>query len=573
MDARKRWFGEAEHRREVAVEVDQQDRWLDRQSDRGDHHGGATAALGGPTQRQHDDLDAIDDHRRKPDPRPYRRPTRAPPHPRTVCFRCPIRRSEADSSGVGAATVLDGGVRAPGGLHRLQSGWDRRSLSGGFDSRPPPPTSRWSRSPSHAEIGTVVTIGHVVGSSRISAGGDQRDSPRSGRSGSNRAPIGRSPHNDRSAVCGEQSLGPPPTRQCRPETGRKPRNFTMRGLPGRNARTSPSGCRLDRVPFAVVVDADPTLSGRQVDDCLLAFGSLPAVAGSLRLFEMTNCSRRSIPLGLPRCEPALCSRCTRPRQSLTTRRQATARPFPPKGRAIGPVGCLPLRRTVVPVPVHRGWLPGRSLSQKHACAKMMQDLTQRGVSTFPGSAVRIHGAKIRLLDKRISRRVVTRHERVLTADKCRWIRRGGAQPGVMMTTPSMTVMTSPGPSGGTVSADRLRLYSDARSLALNQREWSRLCRPTKRRGPVWVEEPARPWWSGATAWWRVAVVVGARWRDRGGRRGRGGRDRGGRRGRGGRRQQGSRGRGRRGWGRGRRRRVRRRGRNVSRGQGSRTGCG
>ena len=47
-------------------------------SDRGDHHGGATAALGGPTQRQHDDLDAIDDHRRKPDPRPYRRATRAP---------------------------------------------------------------------------------------------------------------------------------------------------------------------------------------------------------------------------------------------------------------------------------------------------------------------------------------------------------------------------------------------------------------------------------------------------------------------------------------------------------------
>ena len=81
MDARKRWFGEAEHRREVAVEVDQQDRWLDRQSDRGDHHGGATAALGGPTQRQHDDLDAIDDHRRKPDPRPYRRPTRAPTPP------------------------------------------------------------------------------------------------------------------------------------------------------------------------------------------------------------------------------------------------------------------------------------------------------------------------------------------------------------------------------------------------------------------------------------------------------------------------------------------------------------
>jgi len=32
-----------------------------------------------------------------------------------------------------------GGVRAPGGLPRLQSGWDGRSPSGGFDSRPPPP--------------------------------------------------------------------------------------------------------------------------------------------------------------------------------------------------------------------------------------------------------------------------------------------------------------------------------------------------------------------------------------------------------------------------------------------------
>ena len=32
-----------------------------------------------------------------------------------------------------------GGVRAPGGLRRLQSGRDGRSPSGGFDSRPPPP--------------------------------------------------------------------------------------------------------------------------------------------------------------------------------------------------------------------------------------------------------------------------------------------------------------------------------------------------------------------------------------------------------------------------------------------------
>ena len=32
-----------------------------------------------------------------------------------------------------------GGVRVPGGLPRLQSGWDGRTPSGGFDSRPPPP--------------------------------------------------------------------------------------------------------------------------------------------------------------------------------------------------------------------------------------------------------------------------------------------------------------------------------------------------------------------------------------------------------------------------------------------------
>ena len=41
-----------------------------------------------------------------------------------------------------------GGVRAPGGLPRLQSGWDGRSPSGGFDSRPPPPpalSARWTR--------------------------------------------------------------------------------------------------------------------------------------------------------------------------------------------------------------------------------------------------------------------------------------------------------------------------------------------------------------------------------------------------------------------------------------------
>ena len=37
------------------------------------------------------------------------------------------------------SSLRRGGVWVPGGLHRLQSGWDGRSPSGGFDSRPPPP--------------------------------------------------------------------------------------------------------------------------------------------------------------------------------------------------------------------------------------------------------------------------------------------------------------------------------------------------------------------------------------------------------------------------------------------------
>src|SRR5437588_6009932 len=39
---------------------------------------------------------------------------------------------------VGASSLPAGGVRRPGGAPRLQSGWDGRSPSGGFDSRPPP---------------------------------------------------------------------------------------------------------------------------------------------------------------------------------------------------------------------------------------------------------------------------------------------------------------------------------------------------------------------------------------------------------------------------------------------------
>ena len=47
---------------------------------------------------------------------------------------------------LGATTLMDGGVRVPGGLRRLQSGWNERSSFGGFDSRPPPRSGvAWNR--------------------------------------------------------------------------------------------------------------------------------------------------------------------------------------------------------------------------------------------------------------------------------------------------------------------------------------------------------------------------------------------------------------------------------------------
>ena len=45
----------------------------------------------------------------------------------------------------------------PGGLRRLQSGWDERSSSGGFDSRPPPPTICRSGAVSTDETHRLVT--------------------------------------------------------------------------------------------------------------------------------------------------------------------------------------------------------------------------------------------------------------------------------------------------------------------------------------------------------------------------------------------------------------------------------
>jgi hypothetical protein len=54
------------------------------------------------------------------------------------------------------ASVINGDVWVPGGLRRLQSGWDGRSPSGGFDSRPSPPISPWSRGVSKAPYAGVI---------------------------------------------------------------------------------------------------------------------------------------------------------------------------------------------------------------------------------------------------------------------------------------------------------------------------------------------------------------------------------------------------------------------------------
>ena len=68
-------------------------------------------------------------------PRMARRPWPKSPHVILAHAQCVVNNT------FGGATMRLGGVRVPGGLHRLQSGWDERSSSGGFDSRPPPPTT------------------------------------------------------------------------------------------------------------------------------------------------------------------------------------------------------------------------------------------------------------------------------------------------------------------------------------------------------------------------------------------------------------------------------------------------
>ena len=68
------------------------------------------------------------------------RPTRA--HRGHAVTRAIVKGGRAASASLmPTSRFIGGGVRVPGGLRRLQSGWDERSSSGGFDSRPPPPTT------------------------------------------------------------------------------------------------------------------------------------------------------------------------------------------------------------------------------------------------------------------------------------------------------------------------------------------------------------------------------------------------------------------------------------------------
>src|SRR3954451_1733472 len=81
--------------------------------------------------------------------------------------RPPRQRGDVDSSVI----VPSGGVWAPGGLHRLQSGRDGRPPSGGFDSRPPPPNdlvlclagAAWSHAEGTSPTKRVPELGAGVG--------------------------------------------------------------------------------------------------------------------------------------------------------------------------------------------------------------------------------------------------------------------------------------------------------------------------------------------------------------------------------------------------------------------------
>jgi hypothetical protein len=80
------------------------------------------------------------------------RRTKMKPH--VVPTRPNARRGKTPTCSAANATLADGGVRVPGGLRRLQSGWEGRTPSGGFDSRPPPP-------PNEPWFACAVTCGDI----------------------------------------------------------------------------------------------------------------------------------------------------------------------------------------------------------------------------------------------------------------------------------------------------------------------------------------------------------------------------------------------------------------------------
>ena len=128
---------QAESGGEVGAEIDRRrspSGWSGRgATTRGSHDGGAAAALHGPADDEHGDPRGAGTNRLGKWGEASRRHTRLHQPACGISMRSAGRRCRR--------SVPIGGVRAPGGLRRLQSGWDGRSPSGGFDSRPPPPTT------------------------------------------------------------------------------------------------------------------------------------------------------------------------------------------------------------------------------------------------------------------------------------------------------------------------------------------------------------------------------------------------------------------------------------------------
>ena len=115
----------------VAAEIDERRRLTARRAQRqraGDHRGARCRPSRPNTQSR--DSPPTNDALRIGGSRRRNLSTPEPPCQRAMSVR--------------SGSVAGGGVWAPGGLHRLQSGRDGRSPSGGFDSRPPPPNSLWT---------------------------------------------------------------------------------------------------------------------------------------------------------------------------------------------------------------------------------------------------------------------------------------------------------------------------------------------------------------------------------------------------------------------------------------------